>query len=426
MKNFPLKIATLLMLLIGAALLEISLKASLRDADSPWPGAMLHVTDTPAKGVVVLLGAAPTSARVDAYAARLTELSYAVLAMRAAPTRVATFDALAEQLAARVGAAERPPVLVALGAQAARDAAALRAGGARLHALVSLDACPLPDTPPAAGATPVSSPWYAFQHQRADCDARQLEAALAAQANTHLTWLAAAAHADHAIAPEFGALLQWLDPSIAGQGQASARMRGIPLIEMPVANARRAVIFLSGDGGWAALDRGVAAALNDVGLAVLGWDTLSYFWQARSPAVLARDLERVIDEFRSRWRLEQVVVAGYSFGASSVPFAVNGLSAAARAMIEKVVLLGPTATTSFEFRLTQWLGSDAHDSAAVAPEIAKLAPLAVWCVHGAKDQEAHCPPLAPPSRVVTLPGDHHFNDDYSALARVIATPPLAH
>jgi type IV secretory pathway VirJ component len=117
------------------------------------------------------------------------------------------------------------------------------------------------------------------------------------------------------------------------------------------------------------------------------------------------------------------VVAGYSFGASTAPFAISGLPASSRELIEKVVLLGPTATTSFEFRLSQWLGSDAHDSAAVAPEVAKLAPLRVWCVHGAQDNEAQCPPLTPPSRVITLPGDHHFNDDYQALARLIIAPP---
>jgi type IV secretory pathway VirJ component len=263
-----------------------------------------------------------------------------------------------------------------------------------------------------------------LQHRGPACSAHALETALASQPNAHLTWLAPASPADHTLPVEFGALLQWLDPGIEGQGQASASLRGIPLIEMPVANARRAVIFLSGDGGWAALDRGVAAALTADGVAVLGWDCLSYFWQARTPAVLARDLGRVIEEFRARWHLSQVVVAGYSFGASTAPFAISGLPAATRSVIEKVVLLGPTPTTSFEFRLSQWLGSAAHDTAVVAPEVAKLAPLPVWCVHGAKDSEAQCPPLAPPSRVITLPGDHHFNDDYAALARLIAAPAL--
>jgi len=87
-------------------------------------------------------------------------------------------------------------------------------------------------------------------------------------------------------------------------------------------------------------------------------------------------------------------------------------------------LLGPTPTTSFEFRLSQWLSSDAADSAAVAPEVARLAPLPVWCVHGAEDSDAQCPPLRPPSQVITLPGNHHFDDDYVALARLIAAPPL--
>lgn len=406
-------------------LLGVSLHAWMIAFANVVPGALLQASDGAAKGVVVLLNDPAADAMTTPYRDALRALSYAVLSLPQAPRSARSFDALAEQLNARAGTAGRAPLLVAIGPVAGREAEGLWQAGARVHALVTLDACPRE-----VAASPMTmtsaAPWYALQHRDGECAAPSLEAGLATLPNTHLTWLSTRRESDTGPAPEFGALLQWLDPAIEGQGQASARLRGIPLIEMPVADARRAVIFFSGDGGWAALDRGVAAALNAQGVAVLGWDTLSYFWQARPPAVLARDLARVIDAFHARWHVNRVVVAGYSFGASTAPFAVNGLPAATRALIEKVVLLGPTPTTSFEFRLTQWLGSDAGDTAAVAPEVAKLAPLPVWCVHGARDDEAVCPPLAPPSRVLSLPGDHHFNDDYAALARVIAEAPSAH
>lgn len=411
------------MLSMSAYLLHVSLRASLRDDDALLPAAVVHVPNTPAKGVALLFSESPADARTAAYVASLVERAWAVWVIAPPSFDVGVFDGVSERLGARLGLAGRAPLLVALGARATFEALRLRAAGAQLHALLSVDICPALASSTAGGG---GAPWYVLQHRRPGCDAPALEAALDAEPNAHLTWLAGNSAADQDSVPEFGALVEWLDPSIIGQGRASARLRGIPLVELPVANARRAVIFLSGDGGWAALDRGVAAALNAAGIAVLGWDSLGYFWQPRSPATLARDLERVIEEFRTRWHLSRVVVAGYSYGASSVPFAVNGLSGAARALIEKVVLLGPTPTTSFEFRLSQWLGSDAHDSARVAPEIARLAPLAVWCVHASDDREAACPALAPPSRVVTLPGDHHFNDDYPALAKLIAAPPLAH
>ena len=315
-------------------------------------------------------------------------------------------------------------MLVSLGPGVSRAAEHTFAAGTAIHALVSIDFCPPGGGDSQGGIALSRAPWYALQHRDPGCAAHAIETVLGAVSNTHLTWLGAASAADPAPPAEFSALLQCLDSGIDGQGQVSARLRGIPLIELPVAQAQRAVIFWSGDGGWATLDRGVAAALNAQGIAVLGWDSLSYFWQARSAAVLARDLERVIDEFHARWRLSELVIAGYSFGANTVPFAVSGLAPATRKLIEKVVLLGPTATTSFEFRLAQWLGSAAHDSAAVAPEVAKLAPLPVWCVQAAQDREACCRPPAPPSQVLILPGDHHFNGDYAALARVIAAPLL--
>lgn len=412
------------MLAISGVLLYVGLHALMPRSDALLPGAVLRLPDAPAKGVVLLFKDATRAKQAAHYGQALLSLSYAVLDMPNSPPPRAVLDALAEQAAARAGIAAYAPVLVSLGPGVSRAAARTLAAGAALHALVSIDYCPAGGGNSPVGAALWRAPWYVLQHREPGCAAQAIEAALGAVPNTHLTWLGAASASDPAPPAEFSALLQWLDPGIVGQRQASARLRGIPLIELPVAHARRAVIFLSGDGGWAALERGVAATLNAQGIAVLGWDTLSYFWQARSPAVLAQDLARVIDEFRVHWQLSEIVIAGYSFGASTAPFAVSGLAPATRKLIVKVVLLGPTATTSFEFRLSQWLGSDAHDSAAVAPEVAKLAPLPVWCVHGAQDREAQCPALRPPSRVITLPGDHHFNDDYGALARVIAAPPL--
>ncbi len=41
-------------------------------------------------------------------------------------------------------------------------------------------------------------------------------------------------------------------------------------------------VILSGDGGWAGLDKKVAAALAAQGIDVVGIDSLRYFWSERT------------------------------------------------------------------------------------------------------------------------------------------------
>jgi type IV secretory pathway VirJ component len=62
------------------------------------------------------------------------------------------------------------------------------------------------------------------------------------------------------------------------------RFRDLPLVELHAPGSHRLVILMSGDGGWRALDGGLAARLRADGNSVLGWDSLRYFWAARTPA----------------------------------------------------------------------------------------------------------------------------------------------
>ena len=57
------------------------------------------------------------------------------------------------------------------------------------------------------------------------------------------------------------------------------------LVELPVAQVSNApmVVFLSGDGGWAALDKGLSAQLQQHGMPVVGWSSLTYYWKKKDP-----------------------------------------------------------------------------------------------------------------------------------------------
>lgn len=200
-----------------------------------------------------------------------------------------------------------------------------------------------------------------------------------------------------------------------------AGLGDLPLHEVPATGPRTDLmaVLLSGDGGWAALDRGIARTLAQNGVAVIGWDSLRYFWTARTPEAAARDLDRVVRRYMQTWSRSSVIVIGYSSGADALPFMVNRLPQDLRDRLVLIALLAPSGEAFFEFHVTQWIGASG-DGRALAPELAKLADAGVVCLHGADDPRSRCAGL-PKGHYTTvqLPGGHHFDRDYPALARRI-------
>src|SRR6185295_13843169 len=82
--------------------------------------------------------------------------------------------------------------------------------------------------------------------------------------------------------PQFRQSFQRLvrEEEAAARPASPKELAGLPLIMVP---ARREggealAVILSGDGGWAGLDREVAGVLAGKGLPVVGLDSLRYFW----------------------------------------------------------------------------------------------------------------------------------------------------
>src|SRR3954471_2051077 len=114
----------------------------------------------------------------------------------------------------------------------------------------------------------------------------------------------------------------------------------LPLREFPAARPGPGddvlVVFLTGDGGWAALDKEVVGALSAHGAAVIGINSRASLSKRKTPADVARDVARVMRHYVDAWHRSRVVVAGYSRGADLAPFAVSRLPAELR---QDVVLL---------------------------------------------------------------------------------------
>lgn len=194
------------------------------------------------------------------------------------------------------------------------------------------------------------------------------------------------------------------------------------LIEMRAATPSRTVaIVLSGDGGWRDLDRTIATGLRDRGLDVVGWDSLRYFWDRKTPQRVAEDLEARIDRCVRDWNNDDVLLVGYSFGADVLPFAYNRLPDDAKARVRQVSLLAPSTSADFEFHVAGWLGSESADAEPTAPELARMPPSKVQCFSGREDEDSVCPALSASGvETVATSGGHHFDGDYAALtARIL-------
>lgn len=179
-------------------------------------------------------------------------------------------------------------------------------------------------------------------------------------------------------------------------------------------------IILTGDGGWASLDQGVAGLLAEQGVPSIGWSSLRYYWAARTPQEGAADLARIIRHYTAAWHVSRVVLVGYSFGADVLPFLANRLPAEVARQVSSIVLLAPSNQASFQFHVTDWIASDGDSRYPTPPEIERLVP-PVTCVTDADDTDSVCHAMATGrSRVAAVVGHgHHFSGDYAQLASLV-------
>jgi type IV secretory pathway VirJ component len=219
-------------------------------------------------------------------------------------------------------------------------------------------------------------------------------------------------------------LLAMIPAWVRAQGkEAPGQVNDLPLVEVPATGAVTDVlaVIVSGDGGWACIDRTIADRLAARGVAVVGLNALKYFWIRRTPDGAAHDLERILRHYLAAWHRQKIILIGYSRGADVLPFMADRLPEELRSRIALIVLMGPELAVSFEFHLTDWLWnvSRPHEFA-VLPEVEKLRGMNILCVHGKEEEDSLCSKL--PSGLATilaLPGGHHFAGHYDEIARRI-------
>lgn len=202
-------------------------------------------------------------------------------------------------------------------------------------------------------------------------------------------------------------------------------LKGLPLhqVQSVGPGATRLALLITGDGGWAGIDRAIARTLADSGVSVIGLDAATYLGTRRTPEEVAADVGRILSHYLVAWHCERIVLIGYSRGANIAPFIVNRLPDSLRTRIDLVAMLGLELRAGFHVSLFDLFKSTSNPKdPPVEQEVRKLAEAGVpmLCIYGQDEVESFCRD-APAGLMTTIvkSGAHHFDGDHVALARDI-------
>ena len=231
------------------------------------------------------------------------------------------------------------------------------------------------------------------------------------------------------IGGKFGQAIVLLVALLGSPRPGIAQVDDLPLVEVLVpggqsysadAHGPPLIILLSGDGGWASMDKEIGALLSTNGVPVIGLNSLRYFWKARSHEEATDAVARMIKYYLRKLSLSRVVLAGYSFGAEVLPFIMNGLPAELRTRVDGMVLISPSDSAYFEIHLTEWTPWLAPKGEPLAPELARLDIKQVFCIHGSEERDSPCLGLGKAgARAEAISGGHHMGGQYEEVAKRI-------
>jgi type IV secretory pathway VirJ component len=216
-------------------------------------------------------------------------------------------------------------------------------------------------------------------------------------------------------------LIETVKESIAA-GSSSTNDLGLPLTEL---NAKpktdTMAVFLSGDGGWRDIDSEIGAYFQAQGVPTVGLDSLRYFWSKKDQKTVSKDLSRIIETYSKKWKVKNVLLVGYSFGADVIPSAYDILPARDKAAIKQISLLALTKSVDYEISVTGWFGAEGKfQGGTTLDAVAKIDPKLIQCIYGTDDDDSVCSKLNDKGvDVVEMPGDHHFDDAYDKVGERI-------
>lgn len=197
-----------------------------------------------------------------------------------------------------------------------------------------------------------------------------------------------------------------------------------PVVLIPTAmkgDSLPVAFLISGDGGWTSFDHSIGESLAEKGMPVVGLDAQKYFWNPKTPEETALDVEEAVRHYMQQWNRKKFILVGYSFGASILPFIAEKFSTDLKESLSGIFCLSPDEKADFEIHLTDMLGiGNSADVRNVPNEIRKVKQFKPVCIFGEEEpSKLHSPFEEAGAKIITIPGNHHYNNNPTAAAEAI-------
>lgn len=191
----------------------------------------------------------------------------------------------------------------------------------------------------------------------------------------------------------------------------------------PPGEAKALALIVSGDGGWRDIDKQIGEKLADKGVAVVGVDSLRYFWSKKSPGQVAADFALLLDHYGAEFGTDRYALIGFSFGADIMPDVWPALPRSVKEKVGLVSLLALGLNADFEITVEGFVGAPAAKDRPLTPLLRQLPLARTQCIVGkdqAEEKETACTaPEFSGGELIELEGGHHFDGDYAKPADAI-------
>ena len=199
---------------------------------------------------------------------------------------------------------------------------------------------------------------------------------------------------------------------------ATGQSDNLPVNELRSTSQTPFVLYLSGDAGFNKFSTGLCDAINKAGYSITALNSKSYFWDKKTPEQTVKDITAYLEKQFPGRKNQQLVMAGYSFGADVLPFIANRLPDSLKRQLISVVMLSPSTSTDFEVHWSDLFGSDKKRSMDVVAEMNKMGSQKTITLFGSDEETFPAKNIRLKNYYTEiLPGGHHFDGNTDEVAK---------